>query len=162
MPIIDLLLPEFDHETSMTRRLLERVPEAAFAFKPHEKSMTLGRLAFHLADLPMWVVNVMDGDSFDLESQPDDYTRQAASTNDLLSYFDENVTTARMTLVNAIDGVLTAPWTLKKGGQDLFTLPRIRHAALLRFESSHSSSRPAHRLPPRAGRTTPGHLRAVR
>ncbi len=130
MPIIDLLLPEFDHETSMTRRLLERVPETAFAFKPHDKSMTLGRLASHLVDLPLWVVNVMDGDSFDLKSQPDDYTRQAASTNDLLSCFDANVTAARITLVKAIDGVLTAPWTLKNGGLDLFTLPRI---AMLRY-----------------------------
>ena len=130
MAIIDLLLPEFDRETGTTRRLLERVPETAFAFKPHDKSMTLGTLASHVADLPTWVANVMDRDSFDPSAQPHDRPRQAASTNELLSFFDANVTAARMLLVDAIDGVLTAPWTLKKGNQDLFTLPRI---AMLRY-----------------------------
>ena len=130
MAIIDLLLPEFDRETGTTRRLLERVPETAFAFKPHDKSMTLGRLASHVADLPTWVANVMGRDSFDLAAQPEDHTRQAASTNELLSFFDENVAAARLLLVDVIDGVLTAPWTLKKGNQDLFTLPRI---AMLRY-----------------------------
>ena len=130
MVIIDLLLPEFDRETGTTRRLLERVPATAFAFKPHDKSMTLGRLASHVADLPTWVVNVMERDSFDLTGRSDSQTRQAASTNALVAIFDENVTAARVLLVDAIDGALTVPWTLKKGNQDLFTLPKI---AMLRY-----------------------------
>ena len=50
MAIKDALLPEFDHEMATTRRLLERLPEAEFAWKPHEKSMALGQLAGHIAN----------------------------------------------------------------------------------------------------------------
>jgi uncharacterized damage-inducible protein DinB len=52
MTIPELFLQEFDEEIPSTRRMLERVPEANFTWKPHEKSMTLGRLASHVADLP--------------------------------------------------------------------------------------------------------------
>ena len=52
MPLIDVLLPEYDRETGTTRRVLERVPESAFGWKPHERSMTLGALAAHVASLP--------------------------------------------------------------------------------------------------------------
>ena len=51
MPMSQALLPEFDHEMANTRKALERVPEEKFGWKPHEKSMTLGRLATHVAEL---------------------------------------------------------------------------------------------------------------
>ena len=54
MALVDALMPEFDHEMSVTRKLLERVPEERFGWKPHEKSYTLGQLAQHVATLPMW------------------------------------------------------------------------------------------------------------
>ena len=54
MGIADALLPEFDHEMTVTRKLLERVPEGQFGWKPHEKSMTLGQLAQHVATIPRW------------------------------------------------------------------------------------------------------------
>ena len=53
MPLIDALLPEFDHEMTVTRKLLERVPEDRFDFKPHQKSYSLGQLAQHVATVPM-------------------------------------------------------------------------------------------------------------
>ena len=54
MAIVDALLPEFDHEMAVTRKVLERVDDAQFGWKPHEKSMTLGRLATHVAEIPQW------------------------------------------------------------------------------------------------------------
>ena len=54
MSLVDSLLPEFDHEMSVTRRLLERVPDDRFLWKPHEKSYSLGQLAQHVATLPLW------------------------------------------------------------------------------------------------------------
>ena len=54
MTIAESLLPEFDHEMAVTRKLLERVPEDKLAWKPHQKSMTLGQLAQHVATIPMW------------------------------------------------------------------------------------------------------------
>ena len=54
MPIIDALLPEFDHEIATTRKLLERLPDDKFDWKPHAKSFALGALATHVATIPMW------------------------------------------------------------------------------------------------------------
>src|SRR3954466_419319 len=56
MRIADTLAPQFDHEMALTRRLLERVPAAQAAFKPHPKSMALGELAMHIATIPLWAV----------------------------------------------------------------------------------------------------------
>src|ERR1039458_772174 len=53
------LLPEFDLEMASARRTLERIPKDKLAWKPHEKSMTLGRLAGHIAELPGMGVLVM-------------------------------------------------------------------------------------------------------
>ena len=54
MALVDALLPEFDHEMTVTRKLLERVPDDRFDWKPHQKSYTLGQLAQHVATVPMW------------------------------------------------------------------------------------------------------------
>jgi hypothetical protein len=54
MPLVDALLPEFDHEMTVTRKLLERVPDDKLAWKPHAKSYSLGQLAQHVATIPMW------------------------------------------------------------------------------------------------------------
>ena len=56
MTISDALLPEFDHEISTTRKLLERVPEDKWDWTPHEKSMKLGRLACHVAETTQFAI----------------------------------------------------------------------------------------------------------
>ena len=61
-------LGDLDHELATTRRLLERVPEDKLAWKPHEKSMSLGRLAMHLAELPRLQSTVLADDFLDLET----------------------------------------------------------------------------------------------
>ena len=66
MSIAQALLPEFDQEMASTRKVLERVPDDRFEWSPHEKSMTLGRLAAHLAELPMWTSVSLDQDEFDV------------------------------------------------------------------------------------------------
>mgnify|MGYP001066895223 CR=1 FL=1 len=66
MSIASTLLPEFDHEMGTTRRLLERVPEAAFEWKPHEKSMSLGQLADHLSNLTGWANLIATSTTFDI------------------------------------------------------------------------------------------------
>ena len=62
----DSLLPEFDHEMAVTRRVLERVPEEAFGWRPHEKSFSLGGLATHLAQLPHWGTQILDHEFYDV------------------------------------------------------------------------------------------------
>lgn len=60
------LLPELDHEMASTRRMLERLPDAKLAWKPHPKSMSLGQLATHLAEIPVWLDSMLGADSFDV------------------------------------------------------------------------------------------------
>ena len=126
MPIIDALLPEFDHEMGTTRRVLDRVPEQEFGWRPLEKSMTLGQLAGHIANLPYWCRMILEGSSYDL-SAPGNERRVAgpASRAALVKEFDDKVSAARAVLVKMTDPELMAYWTLKNGEHEVFTMPRI-------------------------------------
>ncbi len=133
MALIDVLLPEYDRETGTTRRLLERIPESAFDFAPHPRSMSLGQLSAHLAELPRWVSIIMSEESCDVtELQP---PPPAGAVAPLLARYDANVTAARSQLVGAIDGTLSAPWTLKRGARSIFTMPRV--SMLRQFALNH-------------------------
>jgi uncharacterized damage-inducible protein DinB len=124
MSIAESLLPEFDREMGLTRRLLERVPDGQFAWKPHEKSMTLGRLAEHLAELPGWAkVSILDGGIDMSMSRPPDYVPPATRAA-VLAMFDKNVTESRTALTGRTDAELMAPWTLKAQGKEIFTMPK--------------------------------------
>src|SRR6185295_4424449 len=96
MALKDALLPEFDHEMATTRRLLERTPEAELGWQPHEKSMTLGQLAGHIANIPHWCGAVFTGTEFDVAAAGDDARPKApASVASLLDEFDRKVKDAR-------------------------------------------------------------------
>ena len=136
MALKDALLPEFDHEMATTRRLLERLPEAEFAWKPHDKSMALGKLAGHIANLPSWCTATLGSTVFDLDDLPPDLRPPLpASRAALLEEFDAKVGAARNQLTATTDGEFLAPWTLKKSGQEVFTLPRI--SAIRSFVMNH-------------------------
>ena len=122
MPIADSLLPEFDHEMTVTRKLLERVPEDKYEWKPHLRSMSLGELAQHVATIPHWGTVTMTTTELDLEGypRPTPWTTRA----ELLSTFDQHAGAARAALVGKGDGELMAPWVLKRGGHTIFTMPR--------------------------------------
>lgn len=122
MPLAEALLPEFDHEMAVTRKLLERVPEDRFDWKPHQKSMSLGQLAQHVATLPMWGAVTMSQTEFDAAGQPG--LVPAAGRADLLALFDRNVRDARAALVGKGDGEMMAPWALKNAGKTIFSMPR--------------------------------------
>ncbi|MGA2990056.1 MAG: DinB family protein [Candidatus Korobacteraceae bacterium] len=124
MPIRDMLLPEFDREMANTRKLLELVPEEDFDFKPHPKSMSMGRLAGHVAELPGWVVPTMQRELLELDPEKHKpYVPQ--SRKELLESFDKNVREARAALAAATDEQLGVAWTLKVGGKAIFTMPRF-------------------------------------
>jgi uncharacterized damage-inducible protein DinB len=137
MAINDSLLPEYDHEMGTTRRLLERVPEADFGWKPHDKSMSLGQLAGHIANIPMWCSTVLDHPVFDLASIGEDARpRQPVSKSALLEAFDKQVAAARASLTRRTDPEMLARWTLKQGDHEIFTLPRI--SAIRSFVMNHT------------------------
>lgn len=133
MAIKDALLSEYDHEMATTRRLLERLPEDKLAWKPHVKSKSLGELASHVSNLPLWGLTILNGPSFDLaESLPG--AGEYHSRQEIVAAFDKAVADTRATL-NRTDPEFIVPWTLKREGHEMFTLPRI--AALRSFVFSH-------------------------
>jgi uncharacterized damage-inducible protein DinB len=122
MPFSETLLPEFDEEMKNTRRLLECVPDGNFDYKPHPKSMTLGRLATHVAELPSWTTFTLDREVFDL--QPDYKPTLAASRAELLQIFDKSAAEAREKIAAATDEDWRKIWTFKFAGKTVMSMPR--------------------------------------
>ena len=124
MTISELLLPEFDQEMASTRRVLERVPEEKFAWKPHAKSFSMGDLASHVVNMLAWTVDTMEKPEFDLAGvTPEEMNKAAKSRAELLAWFDANASKARAALQKS-DAEYQVPWTLRKGSQVFFTMPR--------------------------------------
>jgi uncharacterized damage-inducible protein DinB len=138
MSFSSVLLPEFDREMAITRRTLERAPEEKFAWKPHEKSMTLGRLASHLAEIPTLANATVNLDSFHINAPgaPPRQAKLATSRKELLEWFDTNVAAARAAIAGASDEHLKHPWTLLLAGKELLSMPRI--GALRTLVVSHT------------------------
>jgi uncharacterized damage-inducible protein DinB len=133
--LIEFFLPEFDHEMAVTRRLLERVPDGALAWKPHDRSFSMGALSTHLAQLPRWGRTILDRESYDLAESAGRSPVEAGSQAEMLRLFDEHVADVRRALTASSDAVLRAPWALRQGGQVLMSMPRL--AALRRFLLHH-------------------------
>jgi uncharacterized damage-inducible protein DinB len=133
MGMVDGLLPEFDHEMTTTRKVLERVPEDRFDWKPHARSYSLRELAQHVATVPMWggvTLNQAELDTSTMNPLP-----PVTNRAELLSMFDQNAATTRAALVGKSDAELMAPWALKRGTQTIFSMPK---AAVWRsFVMSH-------------------------
>lgn len=123
MAIKDVWLAEFDYEMAQTRRMLERVPEDKFGWRPHAKSMTLGRLATHVAEIPGLAGAVLALPELDMPSSSD-FNRAAKSRQDLLDEFDKVTSEARGALQAFKDEAVAEPWSFKFGGRTIFTQPR--------------------------------------
>ena len=124
MNLIDPVLTELAHEAATTRRLLDRVPERHLAWKPHEKSMTLGRLATHIAEIPGWVGSIVEKDEFDVGTGgyvPPTIDR----VPEIVAMFDRNVAAATETLKRQSNDRLLAKWQLKRKGQLVVEMPRL-------------------------------------
>src|SRR5580700_4507398 len=93
MSLSEALLPEFDEEMKNTRKILECVPDGKFDYQPHPKSMTLGRLAVHVAELPEWTNMTLDREI--LEMGPESPRNVANTRAELLQLFDKGVAGAR-------------------------------------------------------------------
>ena len=116
------LLPEFDEEMKNTRKLLECVPDDKFDFQPHAKSMKLGRLATHVAEILSWTVFTIDQDVF--EMQPGHQPNLAKSRAELLETFDKGVADARQRIQSTNDAHWQKDWTFKYAGKQIMSNPR--------------------------------------
>jgi uncharacterized damage-inducible protein DinB len=133
MTIPELFLLEFDEEMPGTRKILERVPEHSFSWKPHEKSMTLGRLASHLAEIPARCATIITTET--LVRQPGTPPWAASSNAELLEKFDATAAEARAALTTLQEDQLQVLWTIKMGDRTLASLPRVM--ALRRVFMNH-------------------------
>jgi uncharacterized damage-inducible protein DinB len=122
MTYSEILLPEFDEEMKNTRKLLACVPDGKFDYQPHEKSMTLGRLAAHVAQMPEWAVMTMDRDVLELAADAKPWV--AGTRAELLEMFDKKVPEAREKIAAAGEEDWKKTWTLIWGGKAVIELPR--------------------------------------
>jgi len=124
MSIAQSLLPEFDQEMASTRTVLERVPEDKLDYKPDPKSMTMGRLAGHVAEMPGWGAVTVNTNALDFSKG--EYTpMEMTSRAQILAAFDKIVAEARAAIAGASDAHLMEPWSLQNGADVMFTMPRI-------------------------------------
>lgn len=129
MSICAPLAAEMRQEAKTTRRLLERVPEGSFGWRPHDKSMTLGRLAAHVAELPELIIPALTTPELDFASgafKP----FEPATTAGLVEKFDRSIEAAAGLLDKQPDEGMGEPWRLRNGDQVLFEMPR---AMVVRF-----------------------------
>lgn len=123
MLLKDGLIKEFQQETANTRKMLERVPAEHFGWQPHEKSMTLGRLAVHVAELSGWITMTINQDELDF-AKWDYKPLQPTTTDDILKLHDKNVEEALIALNNVSEEDLMKMWTLRRGDHVILELPK--------------------------------------
>ncbi|HTN05560.1 DinB family protein [Agriterribacter sp.] len=117
------LISELTYEASNTRKMLERIPEDQFDWKPHDKSTSLGRLACHIAELPRWINYMMANTEFDFTKDIFDRVR-VSSKDEIMAAFDTIIQQAVALLAKATDEELNIKWTLRRGEMKRFELPR--------------------------------------
>lgn len=116
MSNIQTLVKEMENEATTTRKMLSRVPDDKFGWKPHEKSMSIQQLATHIAELPGWVSMVINTEELDFAAQP--YNPKAINgTKELLQYFEETLADGKTQLSKATDEQLLPDWTLRNGSE---------------------------------------------
>ena len=121
MPIAQSLLAEFEIQAPITRKFLERLPDDQLTWKPHEKSMSAGQLAYHLAFVPGGVVRFVQNNP---AQAPNFNFPQPASRKEVLDVFEESIATVRSLLPKFDDTTMNETWRLFAGKQEVLAQPR--------------------------------------
>ena len=129
---VDPMIQELEQEAEATRRMLERVPGDKLEWRPHAKSMTLGQLALHVATLSGGISHFLEIPGF--EADDADFTPpQPATREEILDAFSASQADGKRRLEALDDEAAHSPWTLTKGGGEVFTVPKIAMARSLMF-----------------------------
>lgn len=116
---IESLLKEMEHEANTTRKMLSRIPDDKFDYKPHPKSMPISRLSAHIAEIPGWVDMALTTNELDF-ANPASYNRfEAHSQKELMPYFEKKLEEGKAALKKATDEQLDEKWTLRNGDKIL-------------------------------------------
>jgi uncharacterized damage-inducible protein DinB len=119
--ISDTLAAEFQQEAATTRQLLERLPEDKLSWQPHDKSMPLGRLATHIAELPSWTKITLKQDVLDVEGFNPTILE---SVPEILELFDKNTAECLATLADTPDEEYSKTWAMRQGDKEVFSAPK--------------------------------------
>jgi uncharacterized damage-inducible protein DinB len=118
------MLQEFHRESSITRRVLDRVPADKLTWAPHPKSMTIGQLANHIAIVPAGISRIAQNDVHEID--PSSFAvPQPKDKNEILDAFEASVKTAEQFIEGLTESTATATWRVKAGGQEVLAIPRI-------------------------------------
>lgn len=117
MRIVDSIVAELDQEAATTRRVLERVPADKLAWQPHPRSMSLGRLALHVAQTPGAIAGLVSAPTMALTGPI--VQKEATSTAEIMEALDESLSKARHVLHSLDDVTALSTWTLTAGGKTL-------------------------------------------
>ena len=122
--LLEPFIAELAQEADATRRLLERVPADKLTWKPHDKSMTLGQLALHVAGLPGAISGLLSTDAINVEDA--DFTPASpASTDEIMTALNKGLAAATQWMGTMDDATASAEWQLRKGGEAIWSVPRI-------------------------------------
>ena len=134
MASLQRLADEFDHETAVTRKMLARLPDAQFGWRPHPKSFTAGDLACHIVESVGWARPILTAVEFDLD--PASYRPfEATSQQALLDGLDRVAAAGRVAFTAVNEAALDEPWRLLIGGRPRWSKPR--EVVLRDFTFSH-------------------------
>ena len=123
MSLLNIFAKELEQESLTTRKMLSRIPDDKYDWKPHEKSMTIRQLATHIAELPTWIPLTLNTTELDFATSP--YNPPPInSTKELMDLFEKSLTEGRGALANAREEQLQDPWTLRNGEQIYSTEPK--------------------------------------
>ena len=121
MDLQQILIPEFQYEVTLTEKFIKRIPEDKMDWRPHPKSMTIRELANHLAEIPQWVVAIMDKEELDLaEYKAPEYR----NTEDIVKLLRNGASSAEAALRKP-DEAYNHIWKLRKGDHTLVEMPRM-------------------------------------
>jgi len=124
MSMAEDMIREFEKESNTTKKLLERIPDDRLEWKPHEKSMTMARLATHVAEMPAWAPIIAESDELDLAAR-EGHPRAPESHEEILDLFQKHVEGFNRALAGKSDQELMRPWKLKNGSCIILELPRV-------------------------------------